>query len=58
LHPLESAAFSRRTPFSDIYCPELVATKQSLELVTTPIGASGASLDEKHHRHPISGLSA
>jgi len=45
-------------PFSDIRCPELVATKQSLEVVTTRIGAAGTSIDEKHHRHPISGLSA
>jgi len=36
----------------------LVATKQSLDLVTTRIGASRASIDEKHHRHPISGLFA
>jgi hypothetical protein len=33
LHPLESAAFSRRTPFSDIHCPELIAAKWSLVLV-------------------------
>jgi len=32
----------------------LVAAKQSLELVTTGIGAAGANIDEKHHRHPIS----
>jgi len=37
-----------------LHCPELVAAKQSLELVTTGIGAAGANIDEKHHRHPIS----
>ena len=37
-----------------LHCPELVAAEQSLELVTTGIGAAGASIDEKHHRHPIS----
>lgn len=31
LHPLESAAFSRRTPSSDIRCPELVTAEQSIE---------------------------
>ena len=36
------------------HCPELVAAKQSLELVTTGIGAASANIDEKHHRHPIS----
>jgi len=29
LHPLESAAFARRTPFCDIDPPELPAAKQT-----------------------------
>jgi len=34
LHPLESAAFARRTPISDIRDPELVAPKRPVGLAS------------------------
>ena len=33
MHPLESAAFARRTPIGDIRCPELVPIKRALKPV-------------------------
>jgi len=51
LHPLESAAFSRRTPFSDIRCRELVAPKQPVAHAPRPPKGSPQQWTYRGRRH-------